>query len=73
MEWNGLPKRIAVGLVGSEGSKQALQRAIYLARPLSAEIGAVHVESMGAYIPDQWAWHRSCTGRTRSTSVGARS
>ncbi len=43
--------RIVVGLDGSDGSTRALRWAIHTARGLGAEIVAVHVDSVPAYLP----------------------
>jgi len=43
--------RIIVGLDGSEGSGHGLQWAIEMAKQVDAEIVAVHIEAMRAYLP----------------------
>jgi nucleotide-binding universal stress UspA family protein len=51
MEHEARPRRIVVGLDGSEGSGRALQWAVDTAKPLDAEVIAVHVHHVTAYLP----------------------
>jgi nucleotide-binding universal stress UspA family protein len=51
MEHEMRPRRIVVGLDGSEGSSRALQWVVDTAKPLDAEVVTVHVHHLAAYLP----------------------
>ncbi|HVS05813.1 MAG TPA: universal stress protein [Candidatus Dormibacteraeota bacterium] len=51
MEREMRSRRIVVGLDGSEGSSRALQWVVDTAKPLDAEVVAVHVHHLAAYLP----------------------
>lgn len=51
MEHEVRSRRIVVGLDGSEGSSRALRWVLETAKPLDAEVVAVHVHHLTAYLP----------------------